>query len=626
MGHAAPPAPPAAPTVAPAAPAPAGASKKESSARIAELFGYTAESNPFGDSNLHDTFVWRKKIEKEVATGVRTAAPTKAEHRRERDNLMSEIERARERRVQREREREETERLRAEEARLKDAEQYHNWEAKEEEFHLAQVRQRSVIRMREARERPVDILAKNILLIEMCEKGEDTDDANRLVAMDVELNEPGVVLSALPLAELEALLVDVERFIVLEGDDGRYRRFWTALRIATVDLIDRATVRAAAESAAAASGAGAADPAIARATANEAVAQEIDAMFEGKSEDVLGDMEESVRETIRRGLGAAAGGGGGGAAIDVDYWERVLRHLKAAQARQALRRMHEELLAVRLGQLECKRDALGAAAAADAGAASSAYADSAAAAGSGAPRSYSPSLEPDLLPAGSLEAADGAAAAGDLLQRRLEALRRQGVLPEVQASLQQRLNPVGPGAGDAVDEMMQPYLDNDGRALPMGLTEVDMGGGAEVVIPAIAAAALAERNGAPAAPDGLSAPEALMWQEKWRPRKPRYFNRVRTGYDWNRYNQAHCEGGGRGLACVKYDRSKAPCTPPPSSAPSAPASCRRPRQPPAQDRPGLQVQHLLPRPARPRARASLLPRARRLQGVRHHPLPRRATV
>eukprot|EP01083_Nonionella_stella_P005875 16959_1 len=27
--------------------------------------------------------------------------------------------------------------------------------------------------------------------------------------------------------------------------------------------------------------------------------------------------------------------------------------------------------------------------------------------------------------------------------------------------------------------------------------------------------------------------------EKYRPRKPRYFNRVKTGYDWNKYNQTH---------------------------------------------------------------------------------------
>lgn len=29
------------------------------------------------------------------------------------------------------------------------------------------------------------------------------------------------------------------------------------------------------------------------------------------------------------------------------------------------------------------------------------------------------------------------------------------------------------------------------------------------------------------------------WQDKYRPRKPRYFNRVHTGYEWNKYNQSH---------------------------------------------------------------------------------------
>lgn len=29
------------------------------------------------------------------------------------------------------------------------------------------------------------------------------------------------------------------------------------------------------------------------------------------------------------------------------------------------------------------------------------------------------------------------------------------------------------------------------------------------------------------------------WHEKYRPRKPRYFNRVKTGYSWNKYNQTH---------------------------------------------------------------------------------------
>lgn len=30
-----------------------------------------------------------------------------------------------------------------------------------------------------------------------------------------------------------------------------------------------------------------------------------------------------------------------------------------------------------------------------------------------------------------------------------------------------------------------------------------------------------------------------QWASKYRPRKPRYFNRVQMGYEWNKYNQTH---------------------------------------------------------------------------------------
>jgi len=33
--------------------------------------------------------------------------------------------------------------------------------------------------------------------------------------------------------------------------------------------------------------------------------------------------------------------------------------------------------------------------------------------------------------------------------------------------------------------------------------------------------------------------QVYMWQDKYRPRKPRYFNRIHTGFDWNKYNQTH---------------------------------------------------------------------------------------
>jgi hypothetical protein len=37
----------------------------------------------------------------------------------------------------------------------------------------------------------------------------------------------------------------------------------------------------------------------------------------------------------------------------------------------------------------------------------------------------------------------------------------------------------------------------------------------------------------------LMAGKVYSWKDRYAPRKPRYFNRVKTGYDWNKYNQTH---------------------------------------------------------------------------------------
>ena len=39
--------------------------------------------------------------------------------------------------------------------------------------------------------------------------------------------------------------------------------------------------------------------------------------------------------------------------------------------------------------------------------------------------------------------------------------------------------------------------------------------------------------------DGDAGGAAQMYQDKFRARKPKYFNRVHTGYEWNKYNRTH---------------------------------------------------------------------------------------
>lgn len=41
--------------------------------------------------------------------------------------------------------------------------------------------------------------------------------------------------------------------------------------------------------------------------------------------------------------------------------------------------------------------------------------------------------------------------------------------------------------------------------------------------------------------EGLDNPGTYSWEDKFRPRKPRFFNRVHTGFEWNKYNQTHYE-------------------------------------------------------------------------------------
>lgn len=41
--------------------------------------------------------------------------------------------------------------------------------------------------------------------------------------------------------------------------------------------------------------------------------------------------------------------------------------------------------------------------------------------------------------------------------------------------------------------------------------------------------------------EGLFNPGTYSWEDRYRPRKPRFFNRVHTGFEWNKYNQTHYE-------------------------------------------------------------------------------------
>jgi hypothetical protein len=87
----------------------------------------------------------------------------------------------------------------------------------------------------------------------------------------------------------------------------------------------------------------------------------------------------------------------------------------------------------------------------------------------------------------------------------------------------------------------------------------------------LAAIEAAREGGADELPFNTDVPverQVYQWQDKYRPRKPRYFNRINTGYDWNKYNQTH------------YDHDN----PPPKTVQGYKFNVRRRRRGPSRER------------------------------------------
>lgn len=387
------------------------AAEKEHSARIAEIFGYTAENNPFGDTNLTQAFVWGKKIAKEIESGKRDREPTMEEQRRAQEDHLKEVELARQRRIAREKEQEEMERLRAEEARLKGDSEYAGWEQKEEVFLQKQVRERCLLRIRDGREKPVDAVAKNALIAdliaaEQADAAEEAKLAARLRAAQeeadrignegpvagvraamanmrrqadktlseilhtgggtatlissVQLEEPYLLFEGLTVEQLQEMGEDLWQLLTVEGSSGQRTAFWKALLAVCDDELRRAEARERGLSEG-------------RSLSSlQLLEREVDAMFLGKSEQELEQMAGDIKARMR-----GRGGGGEGLpgeppssfssfsfssssssssqqhpVVDAEYWEGILKHLKVAQAKASLLRMHEELLLLRLDQIE----------------------------------------------------------------------------------------------------------------------------------------------------------------------------------------------------------------------------------------------------------------------------------
>jgi len=281
---------------------------------------YTNTDNPFGDSSLLSTFVWKKKLDKDGLAGI-TSDELEKRNRDKQDENRRELEKVKKRRIERELERQKREEETALLQRNKEAAQFQEYEKNEDHFHLEQARLRSKIRIQDGRAKPIDLLAKYI-------SAEEEVDA-------VEMHEPYTYLHGLSIKDLEDVIEDIKVYKELEK--GTNLEYWNDLTVIVEDELHKLRkLQRESEY----------DVALGRREGiHKSVAADVASVFKGKTAGQLEQLQKQIESKIS---GKTDG-------VDVAYWESLLSQLKAHMARARLRDRHQDNLRRKLELLKAQQ-------------------------------------------------------------------------------------------------------------------------------------------------------------------------------------------------------------------------------------------------------------------------------
>ncbi|VFQ86709.1 unnamed protein product [Cuscuta campestris] len=456
-----------------------------------KLSGYSNDSNPFGDSNLNDAFIWEKKIHRDISRGVPLESFLLKSEKERRKERIAEIEKVKKRREEREIERAQREEELAMLARERARAELQDWEKKEEEFHFVQSKTRTKIRIQQGRIKPVDVLAMQL---------DPSDD------LDIEINDPCTVFKCVTMKEIEELQEDINLYLGLDRDTETHTQYWEALSAVCNweltearkrDAMNRARLR----------GEHLPPELLAEERGlHRNVEQDVKLQLEGKRYEKLEAMQSWIESCMRSGT-----------AKNVEYWEAVLKRLQISKAKSRLKEIHAKLLRKRLekpspereddvpeeGEADYHVENVVRAISSESMPVEEDTKEGEADDDDDDDDGYAGSYSPVLVHSGKKEEAIDPEEDRAMLEK-----KRMSVLEE------RRLQ-------DMTLKPSQPVDDFEKHALKaMGAVEEGdavFGSNDEVNVDS----------------------QVCWWHDKYCPRKPKYFNRVHTGYEWNKYNQTH---------------------------------------------------------------------------------------
>ncbi|KJE96353.1 cactin [Capsaspora owczarzaki ATCC 30864] len=226
------------------------------------------------------------------------------------DENRRELEKVKKRRLEREREQLERDAERTRMMRENEGSAYSQWEAKEDEFHLNQAKMRSQLRLADNRGKPIDLLAHYATNFENVE--------------NFDLQEPYHVLRGLTQEDLEDLSADITLYAQLEK--GSHVDYWADISTLCLDVLNHRKTGGANSS-----------------TVSGAVKADVSKIFLGKTPSQLIALGQQIQNKI-----AASGTTG----VDVEYWETLAVKLKVHMAHARLRDSHMQMLKRMLAELK----------------------------------------------------------------------------------------------------------------------------------------------------------------------------------------------------------------------------------------------------------------------------------
>lgn len=449
------------------------------------------------------SFVWGKKMEKEGLKNLSRKEQEQLNRRKKLENI-DELQKLKKRRLEREAQREEREKEQCDQQRSKEAAQFAEWQKQEETFHLEQARLRSKIRIQDGRAKPIDLLAQYI-----------NDQNLEESSIEMQMHEPYQYISGLNIDDLEDLLADIRVYNELEKSENA--SYWEDLTVIVDDDLKKLKKQESEKSLHLGR----------REGIHQSVAKDVSEIFKGKNTTQLNELKEKIESKI----GNQTGG------LDVGYWESLLSQLKAHMARARLRDRHQKNLKLKLELLKQEQEEN----------VDGKYFEEVVVKEPKIEHSESPGPSTsDPVPSTSKDdpmdtdesSQDSSTSVdkneqADLLHECFKLYERGNYSPKYLKSLD-----IEPGIEIITEDQNQQRLDNLRVKVIEEENEDEALSRQEMLLRQEARKGMNEDEAEFSVETKLDS-QIYLWSDKYRPRKPRYFNRVHTGFEWNKYNQTH---------------------------------------------------------------------------------------